>query len=594
MSYQGSVDTAKTISLSAALSELSAADGAQKEPGIPVRINFLRNFTVEGIEPFLKYHCLKSGLTPTVTFGNYDMMRQEVLDRGSHLYSSSPDLVVAALHLETYLPQGDTTAWSAPEVMQDLEGFFSDLAGNTDAVIAVNTFVPPFYSDYGITSTNQLPVHYHEVLRLNQLIREYVRDHASRLILVDWERLVRILGEDESMDYRFWYMSKAPFKKGFLDLYARELIKGARALKGKAKKCLVLDCDNTLWGGVVGEDGPQGIKLDRHSYPGNAFTSFQKSVLRLHRRGVLICLCSKNNEPDVFEVLDQNPQCLVKREHLSAWRVNWQDKACNLRELAQELNLGLDSFVFVDDNPVECGMIRDLIPEVTVLKVPEKLYAYPQLLDVDGLFDTLTLSAEDRERSRMYQQEASRKSEQGKFVSVEEYLSSLELSITVHPARGDELPRVAQLTQKTNQFNLTTRRYSPPQIESFAADANWSMISLHVRDRFGDLGLTGVFMARREGGIGYIDTYLMSCRIIGRNIEVAFLLKALEITERLWEIDSWRAEYLPTKKNQQVANFWPTLGFTELEKNEEGNALYVLEKSATRPDPISYIAIEEE
>ena len=477
------------------LSEVLAFVNAAAPPalqGAEVRVSFLRNFTIEGIEPFLKYHLLKSGLSLSGTFGNYDMMRQELLDPGSHIYTHSPDVIVAALHLESYLPDAGDGGWVAARVMEELAPLFEQIARLSPALIAVNTFISPFYADFGIASVADRHSRYDEVLELNRLVRAFVAARPSRFVLMDWERMARLLGEEESMDYRFWFMSKAPFKKGFLNLYALELAKVARALKGKGKKCLVLDCDNTLWGGVVGEDGPGRIALDRHAYPGNAFREFQKGVLRLHGRGVLIALCSKNNEEDVWEVLDGHPDSLLRREHLSAWRVNWQDKATNLRSLALELNLGLESLVFLDDNPAECGLIRDLLPEVTVLQVPQKLYDYPFLLDQHGLFDTLTLSAEDLQRSRMYRVEAERREEQARFETLEQYLASLAISIGVHELQAGEVARVAQLTQKTNQFNLTTRRYSEPQIAQFQGSSEWGVITLGVRDRFGDQGLTGV------------------------------------------------------------------------------------------------------
>jgi len=583
----------RPTSLSGIMEYINAAEQSAAVSGIPVRFSFLRNFTVEGIEPYLKYHCLTSGLGADIVFGNYDMVRQEILDKSSHLYASTPDIIVAALYLETFMPDRGLTPWDVAAVMADLAGLYADLAGNTDALIAVNTFIPPFHSDLGIASSAELPNRYLDVLRLNQLIRDFVRSNPARFVLVDWERLVRLLGEDESIDYRFWYMSKAPFKKNFLDLYALELVKISRALKGKSKKCLVLDCDNTLWGGVIGEDGLQGIKLDIHSYPGNVFYAFQQQVLMLHERGVLIALCSKNNEEDVWEVLDSHPHTLLKREHLAAWRINWRDKASNLKELAGELNLGLDSFVFVDDNPTECGLIRDLLPDVTVLQVPARLYVYPRLFAPEGLFDTLSLSAEDRRRSRMYREEAGRRHEQAKYETLDQYLASLSLSISVHHARPDEVLRIAQLTQKTNQFNLTTRRYSEAQISAFVADPSWGVISLSVRDKFGDSGLTGVLIARKDGSSGAIDTFLMSCRILGRNIEVAFVLTALELLECVWNIEAWKAEYSATQKNQQVADFWRLMGFAE-KGRQDRQTYYELAGSSPRRETIPYIVIEKE
>ena len=567
-------------------------NSSKDSSGISVAFNFLRNFTIEGIEPFIQYNCLSAGLKPQITFGNYDMVHQEVLDKNSHLYSSSPEIIALALYLDTYLPDGWRAGWRAADVMNSLAGLFADIAQNTDAIIAVNTFVPPFYSDFGISSAKDLSNHHNEVLQLNKLIREYVLSNPARFVLVDWERFVRLLGESESMDYRFWYMSKSPFKKGFLDLYARELVKIAKALKGKSKKCLILDCDNTLWGGIVGEDGLRGIWLDRHSYPGNIFYEFQKSILRLHERGILIALCSKNNEHDVWEVLEGHTDCLLKREHLAAWRINWSDKASNIRSMASELNLGIDSFVFVDDNPVECGLIRDMIPEVTVLQVPDKLYTYPLILNRDGLFDTLALSSEDLQRSQMYRDEASRKNEQAKFENLDQYLASLSLSISVHPVKNDEVPRVAQLTQKTNQFNLTTRRYPEARIAALSSDPDWAVMRLLVRDKFGESGLTGVLIARREAEVGIIDSLLMSCRALGRNIEKAFVLESFASLERLWGIKSWQAEYIPTQKNQQVAGFWLSMGFRKLDCRD-GHTFYELPYAVPALEPITYIAIEE-
>jgi FkbH-like protein len=558
-----------------------------------LKINFLRNFTIEGIEPYLKYRSLESGFNPIVIFGNYDSIQQEVLDSSSHLHVTSPDIIVIALHIETYLADYWHSEWSASEVMADLNELFNNTAQKTNAIIAVNTFIAPFYSNLGIANNSELTSRFHETEKLNNLVRDFVRSKPSRFVLMDWERFIRQLGEAESIDYRFWYMSKAPFKKKFLDLYAQEINKVTCALKGKFKKCLVLDCDNTLWGGIIGEDGLNGIKLDRHTYPGNVYYEFQNAVLNLHKRGVLITICSKNNEQDVWDVMENHPYCLIKREHISAWRVNWQDKASNIKELATQLNIGLDSFVFVDDSLTECGLIRDLIPAVTVLQVPEKIYSYPQLLYKEGLFDTLSLTSEDSNRSSLYQAESARKIEQAKYETLEDYLSSLSLSVVIHMAAKEELARVAQLTQKTNQFNLTTRRYSEAQIESSMNDPNRATISLVVRDKFGDSGLTGVLIAQKEGEIGIIDNLLMSCRILGRNIETAFVLKSLDILQRKWKVKTWRAQYIKTAKNNQVANFWEEIGFSFVGHKDEVTDYQLSSLQPLKVYP-AYITIIEE
>ena len=223
-----------------------------------------------------------------------------------------------------------------------------------------------------------------------------MRQHRAQFFLVDFERIIRLLGEEKTIDYRFWYTSKALFKKDFLNAYAQEIVKIAKALKGRTKKCLVLDCDNTLWGGIIGEDGISGIKLDKHIYPDKLYYEFQQNVINLHERGIIIALCSKNNEEDVWEILDNHPSCLLKRRHVAAWRINWDDKSSNIKSIANELNLGIDSFVFVDDSPLECELVKKMLPDVTVLQVPQKLYTYPKILLHDGWFDTLHISEEDK------------------------------------------------------------------------------------------------------------------------------------------------------------------------------------------------------
>jgi HAD superfamily phosphatase (TIGR01681 family) len=308
------------------------------------------------------------------------------------------------------------------------------LESRTQATIAVNTFLAPLYPELGLILPHDRGDLTTQVADLNRFIADQVREKAPRFLLMDWARYQRRLGADASIDRRYWYMSKAPLKKAFLNVYAQELSRIVRALKGKAKKCLVLDCDNTLWGGIIGEDGIDGIKLDGNEYPGKAFYDFQTSVLQLAERGVLITLCSKNNEEDVFEVLDTHPWCRLKRSHLSGWRVNWQNKAANIADLSEELNLGIDSFVFVDDNPVECDIVRQALPELTVLQVPDKLYNLPSLVLEDGLFDTLRVSDEDKRRALLYQSESQRKGARTQFGNIESYLSSLETVASIHRA----------------------------------------------------------------------------------------------------------------------------------------------------------------
>lgn len=558
-----------------------------------IKIYFLRNFTIEMIEPYLKFNLYSNGIKPEVIFGEYDVINQELLDPHSNLHKVNPKIIILAMFMDNFVPELLSSKDELIDFMSNLDEQFELLLVNTDSLIILNTFIPSMYSEWGIASPSHVLKSDYIVSVINQHIREHVSNHSDRFFLIDWERLVRILGEENSIDYRFWYSSRAPFKNTFLDLYSREITKIVRALKGMSKKCVILDCDNTLWGGVVGEDGLNGIKLDKHSYPGRAFFDFQKNLLYLYERGVLITLCSKNNEEDVWEVLDNHPYSLLKRSHLAGWRINWENKVQNIESLARELNIGLDSMVLVDDSPVECGQVKQYLPDVTVITVPQKLYTYPPLLLRDGLFDTLNFSSEDKNRTQMYQSESRRKQDQKQFSNIDDYLAALELVETIHPIRPDEIARVAQLTQKTNQFNLTTRRYSEADIKRFADDPDAAIYVLYVNDRYGEYGLTGILIARFEDDKCVLDSFLLSCRILGRKLEKVFVSHCMQEIIRKHDISQWQAEYIPSKKNQQVMNFWEDMGFT-LQSTDKGIKKYSLATSEFKPEHIDFIKIVEE
>ena len=328
------------------------------------------------------------------------------------------------------------------------------------------------------------------------------------------------------------------------------------------KKCLILDLDNTLWGGVLGEDGIDGIKLGG-DYHGKAYSYWQRSLLELARKGVILAICSKNNEADVIEAWEKNPAMVLKREHFSALRINWQDKATNISALAQELNIGLDSMVFLDDNPTERELVRQLLPEVEVPDFPEKPYLlmpfFKQL--VEKYFRIYKVTEEDKAKTEQYRANAMRHAEQTRFADLDSYLYSLDIAIDVIPADDHNLPRIAQMTQKTNQFNLTTRRYEEADVRQ-RLDKGWHIFCISVSDRFGENGITGtIFLEPIDDLTVNIDTLLLSCRILGKGIEEAFVKTVFN----LLRLDGYRkvtATYLPTAKNGQTADFFDRMGMT--------------------------------
>ena len=483
------------------------------------------------------------------------------------MYAFKPDVIVIALRLNALVPEiGERFTLIAPEAVERLAataveevlGMVRIVRAQSAAPILVHNFERPLHPAGGIPG-GQSPTGQLNLIRdMNRRLLAAVAP-IGQTFVVDVEHLLGQVGYENGLDDRNWHQARAPYALPFLDKLAAEYVRVARALKGKARKCLVLDCDNTLWGGIVGEDGLNGIQLGR-TYPGSAYRAFQSAALELQHRGVLLALCSKNNEADALEVLEKHPECLIRKEHLACTRINWNDKAANLREIARELNIGLDSLVFVDDSEFECSLVRQTVPEVQVIHLPKDPSRYEQILRGLDCFDALAVTAEDLARTRQYQTEAQRQGLRAQSGSVEEYLRSLEMTLTIAPADPLGIPRIAQLTQKTNQFNLTGRRYSEAEIHGLAKDADAAVYSAHLEDRFDSSGIIAVAIVRYVGDRATVDAFLMSCRVIGRGVEDALL--AHLATEARQRGCRWLAgEYRATKKNAMTADFYPRHGF---------------------------------
>lgn len=554
-----------------------------------VNISILRNHTVENLVPYMTYELYRSKIKPQITLGGYNNMVQEAIDPSSEIYAASPQVVVLSLTLHEYLNAENRFQVNSEAIKSELALILDSVLKNSNALIITNSFLLPFYEEWGVAYTGNS--YSQAVAELNSFIMSYSSTHPSRVFQADWNKIVRLLGEERSMDYRFGYSSKMYFKNEFFERYANDLCRIVKALMAKSKKVLVLDCDNTLWKGIIGEDGMDGIKLSKASSPGNMFYDFQSAVLQLHQRGVIIALCSKNNEEDVFEVLDKHPESLLKRSHLAAWKINWDNKVQNIMQLAEELNIGLDYFVFVDDNPVECNLVKENLPMVEVVQVPEKLYLYPDVLLRCGFFDTLSISEEDKKRNALYQAESLRKHSQKNFSDISEYLHALQIVLTIGIDHAVSVQRLAQLTQKTNQFNLTTRRYSEEEIKAFQNDSNASVMQFAVKDKYGDMGLTGMLIYTVKHGEIEIDTFLLSCRILGRNIELAFMDYCLGHMIQAHQPKRIKASYIKTKKNVQTEQFWQKVGF-ELTAEKEGNKEYALNPADFKKKNYDYINIQ--
>lgn len=390
----------------------------------------------------------------------------------------------------------------------------------------------------------------------------------SGVYILDYDALVARYGRIRWHNERKWLTARMPIETNHLMPLAEEWMRFLHPLLGKICKVLVTDLDNTVWGGVVGEEGFEKIQIGP-DYPGAAYQAVQRVMLDFHRRGIMLAVCSKNNVGDALEILEKHPGMCLRPEHFSSLRINWNDKAQNLREIAAELNVSLESLAFLDDNPAERMRIRTELPEVTVIELPPDPLEYARALRGNPVFERLTLSSEDRERSRYYAEQRQRSELQSRASSLEEFFRSLQQEVEVAAVTPYTLMRVAQLTQKTNQFNLTTRRYSEQRIEELAASTSSWVYSVRVKDRFGDNGLVGVIIIRDDGDLFEIDTFLLSCRVIGRTVETA-LLSFLVDRARARGKKQLQGWFVPTKKNGPARELYPTHKFRCLREENEG------------------------
>ena len=398
------------------------------------------------------------------------------------------------------------------------------------------------------------------------------------------------IARSEIVGWKYFYMAQMSINPALASEFADWFEGCRRSIESIRKKCLVLDLDNTLWGGVLGEEGIERIALG-HDYPGNVFRDFQADLLEAARQGVILAICSKNNEEDVLEAFEKHPDMILSMEDIAAHRINWDDKASNIQQLADELNIGLDSMVFIDDNPRERELVKSFLPDVVVPEFPERphqLRVFFQEVYRDN-FRLYRLTDEDRKKTQQYKDNAARTSSGRSFADFDQYLRSLEIQVEIQVASTFNLPRIAQMTQKTNQFNLTTRRYTEGDLEAMRDDGAL-IICASVGDRFGDSGITGLLIFKDlSEGMATVDSYLLSCRILGRGIENAVFKHALNsLIDR--GVECVRAEYLPTAKNAQVENFYDRIGF-ELEREEDGAKHYRM-KLADRFTIEDYYRIE--
>jgi FkbH-like protein len=550
-----------------------------KFPLLAYRVAVLRSFTVEPTIPLLRAEGFIRGLDLTVHVGDFNAFAQEMLDPGSALYGFAPDAVILAAKTSDLAPDlWNHNADLAPEAVTADVRRVADSFGQwirsfreySTAALVVHSLESPARPSNGVLDAQREGGQSEAIQQINRELRQIASGHRNVYIL-DYDGLVARHGRLRWHDERKWLVARMPISADHLIHLSREWLRFLVPLSGKTAKVAVADLDNTLWGGVIGEDGVNGIKLGPE-YPGATYQSVQRALLDLTKRGILLAICSKNNPDDAMEALKNHPGMLLQPKDFAAMRINWTDKAQNLREIAAELNLGIDSLAFIDDNPFEREQVRKVLPEVTIVDLPADPVGYAAAIrDCPG-FERLTLSSEDQQRTSMYAKQRERSQAEQNFQSKQDFFRYLEQKAEVATVSAATLARVAQLTQKTNQFNLTTRRYTEQQVLEMSTRPGWQVLSITVQDRFGDHGLVGVAITHNHGDACEIDTFLLSCRVIGRTVESALLSQLADqaSSSGCKRLLGW---FFPTKKNAPAREFYRQHGF-ELDQQSGDGSLW--------------------
>jgi len=555
-----------------------------------VRVAFLRSFTLEPAMPLLRAAAALNGLRLSVRLSDFNAYSQEVLDPRSQMYQFDPQIVILAIQVQDLVPDlwyryVELDAAAVDEKVKAAEASMADLIRSFRhyhrAHLIVHNLEIPSVAASGVLDAQSETGQAQAIRRINHAIVK-IANQTPGVYVLDYDALVSRHGQLHWRDERKWLSARMPISADCLGYLAAEYVRFLVPLAGRTCKALVVDLDNTLWGGVIGEDGLSGIQLGPE-YPGAAFLNLQRAILDLYHRGIILAICSKNNSDDALEALEKHSHMLLRPRHFAAMRINWNDKAQNLREIAAELSIGIGALGFLDDSPQERAQVGRQLPEVCVIDLPKDPMEFSTALRECPAFERLNLSAEDLERSRYYAEERQRKGLAEQAPSLDEFYRSLEMCVEIGPVDADSLKRVAQLTQKTNQFNLTTRRYTEQQIAELMELPEWNVYCLRASDKFGDSGVVGVAMTRKFGDNLEIDNLLLSCRVIGRTIETAFLSylaqEALQQGSR--RLSGW---FVPTRKNAPSKNFYSSHGFEAVSTQPNGETLWEFDLSRGQID----------
>jgi FkbH-like protein len=568
-------------------------------PGLatrPVRFALLGSATMSHLAPAIRVAGLRRDLWIDIYENEFGQYLQELSDVRSPLYEFQPNAILLALDAH-HLSAACTATLNA-------QGSDAALAEATDRIrhiwrLAQDAFNCPLIHQTALPvcwpvlggNEHRLPgSRAGFVARLNAALRPMADAAGVHLLALD-DRASRD-GVAAWHSPTYWHHAKQEIAPAAAPMYGELVARLIGALQGRSAKCLVLDLDNTLWGGVVGDDGLDGIVVGQGTASGEAYVAFQDYCRELSRRGVILAVCSKNDEANALEPFDSHPDMLLRRSDIACFVANWTDKAANIRQIAEELNIGLDSLVFVDDNPFERNLIRRELPMVAVPEVTEDPVSFIAAIADGGFFEALSITEEDRERTAQYQGNRAREVLRSSSTDLESYLRGLEMQLVWRRFDQIGLSRIVQLINKSNQFNLTTRRYTEQDVAAVMDDPTTFGLQLRLLDRFGDNGVIAIVIGRlQENKDLLIDTWLMSCRVLGRQVEPTTLNLIAAEAQRLGA-RNLIGEYIPTRKNAMVKDHYVKLGFTATETTADGGSRALLSLAAFTPTP-TFIYVTE-
>lgn len=531
-----------------------------------VKVALMGDCATQLLATAIRGYGVEEGYAIDLFDADYNQIKMMAMDPQSEVYEHHPEYIIIQMCVEKLFERYCETPLQVREsfadtVLTEIETVWRQISQYSKSKVLQFDFVElcdNVFGSYGFKVETSFT---YQLRKLNYLMMQASLKH-THVFLLPLSQVQNKLGRAQFFDEKYYYSAKVPVSLAALPYAAKLVVDTIKAQKGKIKKCVVLDLDNTLWGGVIGDDGLSGIQIGELG-AGHAFSDFQLWLRELKNRGLVLAVCSKNNEDTAKEPFEKHPEMVLRLDDISMFVANWEDKAANIRMIQQTLNLGMDSFVFLDDNPFERNMVRSLIPEITVPEMPEDPAHYLSYLQDLNLFETASFSEEDQNRTKQYQAEINRASLQQQFTTVDEYLESLEMVAEAKAFDAFHTPRIAQLTQRSNQFNLRTVRYTEDDINRIANDDRYITIYFTLRDKFGDHGLISVvILEKKDQSTLFVDTWLMSCRVLKRGME-EFIVNTIVDRAKRGGYGKIIGEYIKTSKNAMVEHIYENMGFSQ-------------------------------